>query len=642
MPQLKPTTIDFETHGAKGRPDYPPKPIGVSIKRFGKKAKYYAFGHIEGNNCTFSEAKEAVRKAYRTKDGVLFQNAKFDIDVAEEWFGLELPEWQRIHDTMILLYLFDPHQRNIGLKESAERILLWPPDEQDEVCDWLLENQPVEGVKISKSKNSPNYFMNYLYYASGKLVGKYANGDVDRTEALFVELYKEVVIDRDMLEPYDRERQLIPILLDMERQGVPVDRKRLDADIEMYEFWQLKIDLWITKKLGREININSGAQLVPAMIEAGLADPSKMPLTKTGKISTAKDSLLKGVTDHQFLAVMNYRTQLNTCLNTFMWPWSITAEKSKGLIYTTWNSVKAPKGDKSQGTRTGRLSSTPNFQNIPNQFKPYFKADVKGREAKRKLPSCPFKGLPPLPKVRSYVIPFKGHTLVDRDYSQQEIRILGHYDGGSLMTQYNENPWMDAHDRAQNELAMKGKHYDRKPVKNTNFGIIYGMGNGLLAQSNDMTVEDAKKLKKAILDLYPGVKYMMQEMKRRAKCNEPIRTWGGRVYYCEPAKIVDGRLREFDYKMLNVLIQGSAADCTKEALIRFYKVKKPEWKVILNVHDQLTLSVPHKDVKEAMEVLRREMESIDMDVPMLSEGSVSRTNWSELIDYDVKGRVVAA
>jgi DNA polymerase I-like protein with 3'-5' exonuclease and polymerase domains len=317
-------------------------------------------------------------------------------------------------------------------------------------------------------------------------------------------------------------------------------------------------------------------------------------------------------------------------------PWCKVAEKSNGLIFTNWNQVKAPSGDASAGTRTGRLSSTPNFQNMPKEFKGIFHHE----DPKAKLPKCPLPGLPSLPRVRSYITPFKGEVLIDRDYSQQEPRILAHFDGGTLMDTYNQNPWVDFHDFAKEELANMGKFYDRKPVKNTNLGLIYGMGVGKLAERNDMTVEESGELKKAIMTLYPGLRDMYKDMKVRAKSNTPIRTWGGREYYCEEPRLVMGRIMTFDYKLVNVLIQGSAADCTKEALVRFDAVKEPDWKIILNVHDQITVSVPWRDVKRAMEVLRQCMESIEFDVPMLSEGSVSDTHWDELKDYDKKGKVL--
>lgn len=638
MKQPKPVTIDFETFGIEGRPKYPPIPVGVSIKYPGKKSKYFAWGHPTGNNCCYSEAAAELAKAYAHKEGLLFQNGKFDVDVAEVHFGLQVPSWDRIHDTLFLLFLDDPHQIELGLKPSAARLLGWDPEEQDAVGEWLVANQPVPGVKISKSKSSDHYFGRYIAYAPGDLVGKYANGDVDRTEAIFNLLWKKTV-ERGMQVAYDRERQLMPILLEMERQGLQMDHKRLAGDVAMYNEWRVKIDAWIIKtlKASPDINLDSGAQLVDAMVEAGKADPDLLPRTPTGKFQTNKEALLQGVTDKVLLAVLKYRTQLNTCLNTFMQPWLATANASGGLIYTTWNQTKTPSGDSNVGTRTGRLSSTPNFQNIPKEFKAIFlHEDPKDK----KLPKCPFKDLPPLPKVRSYITPFAGHVMIDRDYSQQEPRILAHFDGGALMDKYLENPWIDFHDYAKAELEKMGKFYDRKPVKNTNLGLIYGMGVGKLAAKNDMTVEESGELKKAILQLYPGLKEMYKDMKVRAKSKTPIRTWGGREYYCEEPKLIDGRIREFDYKLVNVLIQGSAADCTKEAIIRYHAAKHPEAKIILNVHDQVTASVPKKILKTEMEVLRKCMESVEFDVPILSEGAISSTNWDELQDYDKKGKVL--
>jgi DNA polymerase I-like protein with 3'-5' exonuclease and polymerase domains len=641
MKQPKPVTVDFETFGIGGRPKYPPIPVGVSIKYPGKMAKYYAFGHTTGNNCCWSEAKTELVKAWAHKEGILFQNGKFDTDVAEVHFGLPVPSWDKVHDTMFLLFLDDPHQQELGLKPSATRLLGLPAEEQDAVGEWLVANQPVPGVKISKSKNSDHYFGRYIAYAPGDLVGKYANGDVERTEAIFNLLWKKTV-DRDMLVSYDRERRLMPILLEMERQGLQTDHARLAEDVSRYNDWRVQIDAWIIKtlKADADINLDSGAQLVDAMVAAGKADPGLMPRTPTGKFQTNKEALLLGVTDKVLLAVLKYRTQLNTCLNTFMQPWLATADASGGLIFTTWNQIKSPSGDSNVGTRTGRLSSTPNFQNIPKTFAAIFAHDEPDPVKAKKLPKCPWKDLPKLPKVRSYITPFKGEVFIDRDYSQQEPRILAHFDGGSLMDKYVENPWIDFHDYAKAELEKMGKFYDRKPVKNTNLGLIYGMGVGKLAAKNDMTVEESGELKKAILQLYPGLKQMYQDMKLRARNKEPIRTWGGREYYCEEPRLVDGRIREFDYKLVNVLIQGSAADCTKEALIRYHAIKHHDAKIVLNVHDQITASVPKKIMKTEMEVLRRTMESVEFDVPILSEGAVSSTNWDELQDYDKKGKVL--
>lgn len=630
----KPVTIDFETHKILPRPLYPPMPVGVSIKYPGKKAKYYSFGHLSGNNCTWKEAEDALRKAYAHNDGILFQNGKFDLDVADVHFGIGIPSWDKIHDTMFLIYLHNPHAKELGLKPAAEELLGMPPEEQEIVGEWLLENQPVPGVRVNRGKNGGNYFGAYYSWAPGDVVGEYADGDTVRTEAIFNKLYGEIV-ERGMLGAYNRERQLSLILLEMERQGLRIDLDALRSDVDMYTNWMSKIESWIIKtiKAPVDINLNAGQQLVEAMINSGYADESLMPRTATGKIATNKDALLAGVTDKKLLAVLNYRERLKTCLGTFMRPWLETAELSGGLIYTIWNQTRTPD---SVGTRTGRLSSTPNFQNIPKEFAPIFDHEKPGS----KLPKSPWKDIPRLPKVRCYVIPFDGDVLIDRDFSQQEIRILAHFDGGSMMEDYQEDPWLDFHDVAKGKLAEQGLFYDRKPVKNTNFGLIYGMGVGTLAEKNGTTVEEAKELKAAILRLYPGLKEMYTEMRIRMQNGEPIRTWGGREYYCEPPKMVNGRMMTFDYKMVNVLVQGSAADCTKEAVIRYHAAKHKDARIILNVHDQITVSVPKEIMESEMDVLRECMESVEFDVKIMSEGSISTSNWGDLKDYDKKGKII--
>src|ERR1700731_3604777 len=102
----RPTTVDFETFGIQGRPDYPPAPVSVSVKKWGKPAKFFAWGHV-GYEKPAEKAKAvaALREAYANPDGILFHNMKFDIDVAEVHLGLKPPAWGRCHDTMFLLFL---------------------------------------------------------------------------------------------------------------------------------------------------------------------------------------------------------------------------------------------------------------------------------------------------------------------------------------------------------------------------------------------------------------------------------------------------------------------------------------------------------------------------------------------------------
>ena len=626
MKQPKPVVIDFETFGIAGRPDYPPEPVGVSIKYPGKKSRYYGWGHPTKNNSTFAEAQEALKKAYEHKDGLLFQNAKFDVDVADVHMGLPVPEWARIHDTLFLLFLDDPHQKELGLKPSSERLLGLPPEEQDAVGEWLVANQPIEGVKISKAKSSDHYFGRYIALAPGDIVGKYANGDVDRTEQLFNLLWPKTQ-EREMLEAYDRERELMPILLEMERNGLPVDLKRLRADVALYNDWRHQIDMWIIKSLKADplINLDSGEQLVNAMVLCGKADPNLIPKTPTGKYQTNKAALLLGVTDKVLLAMLKYRTQLNTCMNTFMEPWLRVAEKSGGKIFTTWNQTKSTESGGAVGTRTGRLSSTPNFQNVPKIFKPIFDHEL----PKAKLPKCPLLGLPGLPLVRSYITSSKGNVLCGRDFSSQELRVLAHFEDGEMKERYNAEPNTDLHQYAADLItSTTGVVVSRSDAKTIAFSILYGSGLGKLAEGVGCSVDEAKQLRNAYLGTFAGIKNMQKDMKSRAGEKLPIRTWGGREYYCEEPKFVDGRMRTFDYKLLNVLIQGSSADQTKAAMIRFYNAKTPG-KLLLTVHDEIIVEAPTKQAKVVMAALRTSMNEAGLDVPMISDGEMGNI-WTEM------------
>lgn len=686
----RPVTIDTETYKIEGRETtYPPRPVGVSIKYWGKPATYYGFGHLDredppdthysrpsdrltaGNTHTYAEALEALKRAYAHPEGVLFQNAKFDLDVIEKHFGLALPAWDRVHDVIYLLFLHNPHARDLGLKLAAKTYLGIEMDDQDEVAQWLVLNQPRLGHKIKANGSETAGFMLFIPWAPAPVVGKYANRDCERTEGLFRHLWP-LVEKAKMLPAYDRERELLPILLGMERTGIRVDMHRLADDIARYQMAEKRAVAWIRERLGvppddptekKKWNFNSAQQLLDAMKDAGVVNVSAMGVTvtkrkpgapapkkaRTPRVSMTKQSIQAGVTDPLVAAMIQYRNQLQKCLNTFMVPWLRTASLSGGLIFTSWHQTRS----EGAGARTGRFSSShPNFQNMPNEFAPIWAHE---RES---LPVCPIE-LPPLPLCRGYIIPWQsGDVLAGRDYSQQEPRILAHFEDGALKERYIANPWIDFHDdnRAQVSIHLK-KELARKPIKNIGLGLIYGQGAASLAAKNGQTLEETKALKDAVLALYPGLKELNDDMKSRARRDEPFRTWGGRVYYCEPPYIEekeDGEKvsKSLDYKMTNALIQGSAADCTKEAIIRYHNhpLRPAHHRLILLVHDELVLSLPASELAWGMEILRACMESVStlktetldpFDVLILSEGAWSSENWGRMQPYDVKGKIVA-
>jgi DNA polymerase I-like protein with 3'-5' exonuclease and polymerase domains len=970
----RPVCIDFETMPIRDRPIYPPEPVGVSIKEWGKPAVYYAWGHVDGtdtikkeyNNTTRLEAERALRRAYKNRGGLLFMNAKFDLEVALEKFGLALPPWQRVHDLMFLIFLHNPNEKTIGLKETAGRLLGQPPAERDAVADWLLKHQPLDERKIkigraAKGKEPPG---KYMAYAPCEVVGPYANGDTERTAALFAKLWPDIQ-ERGMGAAYDREREFMFCILDMERRGIRVDTERLGRDVEDFTVVQAKVEAWIRARLGvkdKDFNLDSAATLLAALVKAEKADTKAMGLTPTGRVCTNKAAMAAGVADLELRAMLEYRSRLKTCLSTFMRPWRDTALVN-GCIYTTWNQVK----QEGAGARTGRMSSSNpvNFQNMPKEFQPLFRhektKDMKKAEIDRLVP-CPVRGLPRLPLCRGYIIPYRdGDVLCDRDYcfspdtevltedrgfvrfdaltfdtklaqwgageitfalplsyqkvlfegdlvrvigdrsvdllvtpnhncllldekrrpvfvkaknyplghhrqmhagialgggevnpwlmrfvvalqadatvkaggdrlvwklkklrkrerlrdifaalglaylevpvrdqvvittrasmvpglgafillagktfkaealrrvdaagrkafltelafwdgrrntpnswayfstnlanvdtacelaaitgmranmrtevlksgksfstvnirlnaatltdtfrikhvpykgltycvtmphstvvvrrngkvmvtgqSQQEPRILAYFEAGDMEEQYKDDPWIDFHDNAQAklEVALRRK-LRRKDVKTLNLGIIYGMGLRFLASKNSETIEATRALRDALLALYPGLKYLTDLMKERKQKGEPIRTWGGRVYFAEPDLEIMGYNQDFDteevvdridftYKMVNTLIQGSAADCTKEAVIRYYRTKPAHHFLILQVHDQLIASAPRAEMAECHEMMRLAMEGVDFgDIKMLTEGEWSETNWNDMKTYDKKGQPVA-
>lgn len=629
MAIIEPAIIDFETEGIQSRPHYPPKPVGVSIQLPSEsKPRYFAWGHPTGNNCTLADARRFLAAVWADKQlTLLFHNDKFDLDVAEVHLKLPMPHWSRLHDSMFLLFLTDPHAPSLALKPAAHRILNMPPAEQDAVKAWVLAHIP-------EAKKKPSTWGAYICMAPGELVGKYAKGDVTRTLRLFKHCYRHVR-DHDMLTAYDRERRLMPYLLESERHGLRIDRKRLDKDIPFFEAASLRAEQWIYKRLKQgEFNLDSNETLVEHMLKAGVAKEELMSRTApsrthpAGQLSVAKESLTNGITDKKFLQVLGYRNRMQTCLGTFMRPWLILSAHN-GRIHPHWHQVRTGQGDAgSQGARSGRIICTdPNLLNLSKDFEDKDDGYVHPKW---------FSNLPPLPLVRVYILPDEGQVFGHRDYNQQELRILGHFEDGSLCRRYNEDPNLDVHNFVRDEIhRIRGLLLERRPVKIQNFGMIYGMGLAKSAIKMQFTVEKAKELRRAHEEALPDLKALNKAIKKRGSDGEAIRTWGGREYYVEPPRIVDGYTQTYEYKLLNYLIQGSAADATKEAVIRYHEhPERKEGRFLVTVYDEVNASMPKDKValKREMSALRESMESVKFDVPMLSDGKVGRS-WGELRKY---------
>jgi DNA polymerase I-like protein with 3'-5' exonuclease and polymerase domains len=578
-------TIDFETEAITGDPlDYPPEPVGVAIK-FEDGASVYHRG-------TPSELRDLLLPLW--DEDLLFHNASFDVLVA--MMHCELPMPRVIHDTLPLLFLQNPYARTLSLKPSAEALLDLPPDEQADLKAWIVANVPG-----ATARN----FGAHIARAPYELVKPYAEGDTDRTKALWNAL-------QDWRgEAYDREMALLPTLLENELRGIPVAVERLAADAALYQRKLARVDELLHAELGGSFDIDSNEELADRIERStGMA----LPLTEKGQRRTDKDTLFAAPLGAKAKALLLYRSALAQNLRTFLLPWHHMAEAS-GSIFTHWNSIRgASERKQGGGARTGRLSSEPNFQNIPSVEKVgLLYARLAGllnwteAAVRQKLS---------LPSMRSYIVPAgEDWVIFGRDFSQQELRLLAYFEADVLHSMYASYPTLDVHEFVGGLIQeVTGKALPRKTVKVLNFCNVYGGGAAAIARQGDMSEATAREVQALYFNSLPSVKALMREVSSQ----QSVRTLGQRTYHAEP---------KFEYRLLNYLIQGSAADQTKEALVRWSR-SGSQAQFYLTVHDELVFSCPAKDVDDEMQLLKEAMDGAfadRLDVPFHSDGYISKT-----------------
>ena len=625
---LEPITIDFETEGIVGNPLVnPPRPVGVSIK-VGDRPSVYAHGGLD----TLANALEIV---WHGDHPLIFHNAPFDVSVAAGWLGLPAPHWSRVHDTVFLVYLHNPHAKVLALKPSAERILGIDPEERDELREWVMAN-----VKGATTKT----WGAYICKAPVELVAPYAEADTDLTYGLYQHLK-----DKVPKAAYDLERELQPYLTAATRKGIRVDRKSLMAEDARCADSLHVAEQRIQSRLGCKFDVHNGAQLADALDKAEKI--SEWVMTPTGKRSTSRENLEAGIDDPELLQLLSYAGAMRTCLNTFIRGW-LELSAADGRLHPSWNQVR----DDDYGTRTGRLScSQPNLQNVPNPF------DI----------SVP-EGLCPIPEMRGFLLPEPGCRWVSRDFCAQEVRLLAHFEQGALLKAFIANPAMDPHqlvvDTLKGQLDLT---VTRKQVKAISFGIIYGMGVAGMARRMKLDVSQAGELIDGYHTIFPGVGVVQRGTKARGKydaalgnikkleasmrrdrerglhervaftqgritrhrenlpqCNY-VETVGGRRYRVENPRIVEGRLRTFEYKLMNYLIQGSAADQTKRALLTYFRNKPPGQTFLCTVHDEINIAVPDGAGDMPLRKCMEELGNDGIDCPMVTTCATGDT-WGEI------------
>mgnify|MGYP003145123276 CR=1 FL=1 len=402
-----------------------------------------------------------------------------------------------------------------------------------------------------------------------------------------------------MKQAYEREMALIPIVMEMEKTGIC-----LSPGIEKTtKIWEKKFydgDQYITQVLGDGCTIG-GKNMFNRLNELGLIDEDKIEYTDKGNPRYGREFLPKIVKDEKLVEVLEIRSKMVKMIGTYLRPWA-DAYRDYGRFFPYFNTTR---NEEDRGTRTGRFSS--NIQQIP-------------KEPDEELMN-----------LRTMIVPDPHEILIVRDFSAQEVRVGAEYAEGALLDAYREDPDIDIHTFVQGLISdATGDPIERRVSKTIQFLKMYGGGATAAAAQIGVDYDTARAFFAAYDKAIPEFKQLAKDLEQQVRSGVLLRTWGGRQYDVEPAKFENGQHREFYYKLINVLIQGSSADMTKEAMLRYYHHKGRKGRLMLQVHDELVVSVKEKYVDEEMKLLRWAMNEIPgWDVPIRSSGDVGE-NYGEL------------
>jgi len=549
--------------------------VGIAVAVSGW-CGYYPIAHEGGGNMDRKKVLKWFQGVLSTPAIKIFHNAMYDVC----WIrALGLSINGKIVDTMIASALVDENQMRYDLNNCSKRYTGKGKNETD-----LYEAAKSWGVDAKAE----------MYMLPAIYVGAYAEKDAEITLELWQELKKEI-LHQDIQSIFDLETELFPGLVDMRFLGVRVDIEgahKLKQELVKEE----KACLQVVKK---ETGVDT--QIWAARSIAQVFDKLELDYDRTEK--TQAPSFTKNFLQnhaHPLVKRIARAREINKAHTTFID--TIIKHNHKGRIHAEINQLRGDNG----GTVTGRFSySNPNLQQIPARDKEIG------------------------PKIRSLFIPEEGHTWGCFDYSQQEPRLVVHY--ATLQNLYGVDEVLEAYkegDADFHTIVADMAEIPRSQAKTINLGLFYGMGKNKLQAELGVSKDKAEDLFKQYHNKVPFVKQLMDNVMHRSQDRGQIRTLLGRLcrfHLWEPnqfgihkalphdAALTEhgpGIKRAYTYKALNKLIQGSAADMTKKAMIELYKEK-----IIphIQVHDELDISVidpTHaKHIKEIME------SAVSLEVP---------------------------
>ena len=562
---------------------------GIAVAVDGWKG-YYPIAHEGGGNMDKDVVLKWVKDLLLTDSDKIFHNAMYDVCWLRA-MGFKING--RIIDTMIATSLIDENRGRYDLNS---------------VCKDYIHESKNEYALQEAAKSWGVDPKQEMYKLPAIYVGEYAEKDAELTLKLW-QACKHELQTQDLWSIFDLETALTPCLIDMRFKGVRVDIEEAERLKKMMGNEEKNLLTQIKKETGIDVQIWAAASI------ATVFDKLKEPYERT--IKTQAPSFTKNFLanhTHPTVKKIAEAREINKAHTTFID--TIIKHVHRGRIHADINQLRGDNG----GTITGRFSySNPNLQQIPARN----------------------KDLGPI--IRRIFIPEKKHKWGCFDYSQQEPRLVTHY--ALLQNLYGVDKMADAYKENNvdfHKIVAEMADIPRSQAKTINLGLFYGMGKNKLQAQLGVSKDKAEELLSKYHTEVPFVKQLLQSVMRRAQERGQIRTLLGRlcrVHLWDPnsfgihkAMSHEAALREhgpgikraYTYKALYKLIQGSAADMTKKAMIALHKEG-----IIphIQVHDELDISI--KDDKQAKQIVNIMESAVELEIPNKVDYE-SGDNWGEI------------
>lgn len=551
--------------------------VGMSFAVEGGRAWYVA---VPENQAEAQEFVDAFRPFFENEGQIkVGQNLKYDLTILSH-YGVEVKG--ELFDTMLAHYVVEPEQRH-NMDHLAETYLHYRTIHIEELIGTGRQQKNMRDLAPSE-------------------ICDYACEDADVTLRLYP-ILREKMAECDVTDVFSKiEMPLLPVLARIEQNGVRLDTEALQQTGDDFRARLQTLEEEVYSLAGHEFTITSPKQVGTVLFEE-LKISEKARKTKTGQYSTSEEVLETLRDKHPIVEKILAHRALKKLLSTYVEALPKLINARTGRIHTSFNQAV---------TATGRLSSSnPNLQNIP----------VRGEDGR---------------EIRKAFVPDEDCTFFSADYSQIELRIMAHLSGDEHMIA-DFNAGHDIHAATAARIFHKSieevTRDERRKAKTANFGIIYGISAFGLSERLGIPRGEAKELIDSYFDTYPKVKEFMSTCIERAQERGYILTEFKRRRYLADINSRNATVRGYaERNAVNAPIQGTAADIIKVAMVaidRRLREEQLEAKMILQVHDELNFSVPHRELDTVRRLVIEEMESAySMRVPLLAECG-SGTNWLE-------------